>query len=250
MKKIKIVLDGKIKNLSVNEVVLQYDKLIYKICNGWRKSFLFDQSIEFDDLVQDLRLKFLNDLHNYDIEKNDHIMPYMKKIAKNFFISKKYEIISNDKCPTNNDFKPETLYSLNREISIEYDSIKLLDTISSTQYLPNIKIETEDLIKSIQRDLDKINYSPRYFTKRIRSFCRVVFDTVYFQDEKFLNFIRFYFRCKQRYSKNTEGKSSPRTVKVSADALSRYLKVKLGAINYANRKIKAVVISNIKKGGK
>lgn len=228
--KIRIRENNRIKKINVVKLINQYEGLVYKICIRWIKSFSFDKSIEIDDLVQELKIKYLHDLKSYNY-KEGNLIPYMYRMAINFFINKKKRIISNGAYPT--DIKGGIIYLLSISSPInEEEDITIEDTLEAedNQYLD---YHSEETIRIIRNKLNKKKYKPNGFESNGKSFTLEIFDLLYFQNEKFFKSINFQHRCKVRKTMYIKNSKTPKVIVPTAKMIGDYMGVNKRTINSA-----------------
>ena len=237
--KIKIKENDKVENISVIKLINQYEGLIYKICIKWVNSFAFDNSIDIDDLTQELRIKYMHDLKNYDYNKGN-LIPYMYRIAINFFINKKKRIISNDCYPVQIDGSVLFLLSISAPITKEED-ITIEDTLRSKddQYE---EYYSKEMIRIIRIKLNKKRYKPNGFVNNGKSFTLEVFDLLYFQKEEFLDLIKFQHRCRVRKSMTKKNGKIPKTMIPTTKMIGDFMGVDERTINSAYLIIKNAIL--------
>jgi DNA-directed RNA polymerase specialized sigma24 family protein len=236
--RIKLKEGKKVKSVKVAKVIRQYDNLIYKICIKWINSFAFDRSIDIDDLVQELRIKFLCDLNNYDY-KEGNIIPYMSKIAINFFINKRKQIISRDCYPVGPDGKVSYLLSTSAPLNDEED-ITIEDTLHAKENQHD-EYYSEELVKSIRKKLDTKKYKPKGFRKNGKSFTLEVFDLLYFQNEEFLKTVTFHHRCRVRKAMYKKNGKVPKIIIPTTKMVGDFIGVDKRTINSAYTIIKETI---------
>jgi RNA polymerase sigma factor (sigma-70 family) len=227
-----------IKETEIEYVIQRHKNFLYKLCNSWIRSFWFDQSLEIEDLIQELRIKLLNSLSNYDYQKGN-ITPYMGKICKNFFINKRSKMIRNNLHPTTHEGKPIIIKSLSEPL-LYNENITLGETIKD-ETDNEFDIELFELVKEVKDKLNMIRYKPRGYRYNGRTFVRLIFDTIYEQDEKFTKAVLFDYRCRGRYSQYDQSRRSPASVIPTANMLGCYFKADIRAINYAYRVIRKTI---------
>ena len=93
--KIKIKENNKIKKINVVKLINQYERLIYKICIKWVQSFSFDRSIEIDDLVQELKIKYLHDLKSQWVHQVHHLLRHQEGIQNIVQVLIQYQTLKN-----------------------------------------------------------------------------------------------------------------------------------------------------------
>jgi RNA polymerase sigma factor (sigma-70 family) len=240
--KIKIKENNKIKKINVVKLINQYERLIYKICIKWVQSFSFDRSIEIDDLVQELKIKYLHDLKSYDYREGN-LIPYMYRIAINFFINKKKRIISNGSYPTDINGGIIYLLSISSPINGEED-ITIEDTLEAKDD-QHLDYYSEEIIRIIRRKLNKKKYKPNGFDANGKSFALEVFDLLYFQNEEFFKSIKFQHRCRVRKSMHIKNGKTPKVIVPTTKMIGNYMGVDKRTINSAYIIIKET-ISEIK----
>ena len=242
--KIKILEDGKIKKMSTEEILSQQSLFMKRICYRWKSSFSFDRSINEEDLYQELLIKLIKSkaLDTYDYRKSG-IKTFIYEISKNFFINKKIHLLSKENHPTDIEGKMIAIKSIYDVIT--GNDLIILDTIESNEYTPEQELKFEQLVVDIKKRLNKITYTPRGFTPRLRTFCEVLFDSLFYGDEKFLKAMLFDYKCRSRYAIST-GKKLPNKLKPLAESMARYFNVDKRAINLASRLIKKAIKDHIK----
>jgi len=241
--KIKILKNDKIKKIKISKVIIENDKLILRLGKKWIKSFYFDKSIDENDLSQELRIKLISSLKYYNY-KNSGIKTYITNIAKNLFINKKNSLLSMKNYPRN--FNGESIEIFSTEIEINDYGQTILDTLESNYYNPEKDMIYKQITNILRNRLDKIKFKPKNFKKRLRSFARIVFDTLYNSDEKFNKFILFNYRCRIRYSINNRLKIPDKSIIVSK-AIAEYFKVNISSINITLRIIKKEMLECFKE---
>jgi len=236
--KIKLKEGNEIKDVNITKVINDYERLIYKICIRWINSFNFDRSIEIEDLVQELRIKYLCDLKNYDYREGS-LMPYMSRIAINFFINKRKKIISNDCYPIGVNGNILYLISTSKELNGDTDAT-VEDTLKSDkdQYK---EYYYEELINIVRDKLNGKKYKPNDYVVTSRSFTLVIFDLLFYGNESFIDFIQFQHRCRIRKAKCRQGSKVPKIITPTTKMIGDYLEVDKRTINSAYNIIKDTI---------
>ena len=258
--------NGKLKRVSVKQLLIQYNPLIESICSKWVTSFFFDYSIETDDLCQDLRIKLLNNLPSYNPEVSS-LATFIKKIAKNFFINQRSHLTTGDKIPKidNKVFPVRSIFETNfgffwkgvrpdaNEGSGIFNDRVDLEQPNSSYFLqdviqdshienPEFKLSYSQLLKRVKKKLDASRYTPTGFIRRKRSFVRKVFDTLYKTNSRFEEIIMFDFRCRARKANQSYDSRRPFLVTPTIGAMATYFKVDKRVINQAFKIIEHTII--------
>ena len=237
--KIRIKEGKKVKKVNVVKVINQYENLVYKICIKWVNSFSFDRSLEIDDLVQELKIKYLCDLNHYDY-KEGNLIPYMYKIAINFFINKRKRIISNGSYPTNFDGSINYLLSTSMPLNEEEDII-LEDTLKSKSD-QHEECYFEEFVLSVRKSLNEEKYKPKEFKLNGKSFTLEVFDLLYYQDKKFFDSINFQHRCRRRNARYRKNSKVPKIVIPTTKMIGDFIGVDKRTINFAYNTIRQTIL--------
>lgn len=236
--KIRVLINNKIHNISIEKIFKEKEKLIGNICGRWIKSFKFDNSIEKADLQQELMLKLYKSLDSYNPELSN-LSTYITNIAKNFFISKKLELLSNNGHPVDVDGTITSIRSLHHKLNDKRNTT-LLDILDSNEETPEQKVYFKQFLDVVREELNNINYKPKNFTPRLRTFTRVLFDEMFDKRKKFTEAILFDYRCRIRYSKRKRLKNPNKAIFV-AESVSKYFGVNMRSINLANKFIKQTI---------
>jgi len=240
--KIKIIdpSTDKKKYVEIKKIIEDYNRLIFKLCNKWIHGFKFDQSIDVEDLIQELRIKLLIGLESYE-HKRGSLMTFISSIAKNFFMNKRSKRISWGLHPLDNEGNPYIIIHLSTQVNDNDSENEIMDTLKTEANQEN-EIELFQLIQEVKTRLNKINYSPRGFSNNGRTFVRTVFDILYIQDDNFISAVMFDYKCRQRYSLYGKSRRSPASVTPTAEMLGEYVGVDSRAINYSYRAIRKVIM--------
>jgi len=237
--KIKIKEGKKVKRVNVVKVINQYENLIYKICIKWVNSFAFDRSLDIDDLIQELKIKFLLDLNNYDY-KEGKLIPYMSKIAINFFINKRKQIISRGSYPLNVDGSISYLLSTSTPLNEDEDLV-LEDTLAAKDD-QHEDCYMEDLVAKIRETLDSKKYKPNKYKLNGRSFTLEVFDLLYYQNKEFFESVKFQHRCRMRKAKYKKNGKVPKVIIPTTKMIGEFMGVDKRTINSAYNIIKQTIL--------
>jgi DNA-directed RNA polymerase specialized sigma24 family protein len=237
---VKTYYSGKIKKVPVGKVISKQDRFIKSICSSWINSFKFDNSIDVDDLCQELRIKLLNDLHTYD-PRLSSIKTYIKKIANNFFINKKLKLLSREGHPIDSNGKILIHKLLHDEIIDDDSKVTLIDMIDSGIPTPEDIIEYNQFVTKVREKLNDIKYRPTGFIERRRTFVRKVFDALFDSGEKFVKSILFNYRCRVRAEIINIKPRVPHQVVPIAEAISMYFNVDKRTVDLAFKLIKDVI---------
>ena len=232
--KIRILRNNKLKKVKISKIIIENNKLIFRLGSKWVRSFYFDKSIDADDLSQELRIKLMSSLKYYNY-KHSGIKTYITNIAKNLFINKKISLLSMKNYP--HDFNGETIEIYSTETEINDNGLTLLDILKSNNYDPEKNMIYKQIIEILKIRLNKVKFKPKNFKKRLRSFARIVFDTLYNSNEKFNKFMLFNYRCRIRYSTKHRLRIPDKSIIVSK-SLAEYFKVEISSINIILRIIK------------
>jgi RNA polymerase sigma factor (sigma-70 family) len=246
--KIVILKAGERKAISTKNFLKKYDPLLRKICSRWQHSFYFDKAITSDDLLQDLRIKLLNDLHHYDLSRGS-LFTFVKRVANNFFINKRLQLIISDRYPVDCDKTLLTIKSLYQAtMSLQYEEPDydsqfeiIMDTLKSEELSPEDNLEYNALIENVRHALNKVKYTPRHFIKRRRSFVLKVFDLLYGQNKKLYEQILFDHRCKMRCYDNYALSKRPNKIFPRASSIANSMGVDIRTVNKALKIIKQTI---------
>jgi DNA-directed RNA polymerase specialized sigma24 family protein len=228
--------NGNRKRTNIKNIIKKYNPYLISLSKKLITYFGFDRSIGAEDLHQELIVKLYFSLGRYNPEIAS-IKTYMHKICTNYLITKKKSLAQEGKMPTDFDGKILGIFSLSDAID---ENLTLEDIIKGNELSPEDEIRYVQLIDTIKTKLNEITYCPTGFKPKLRSFVRVLFDTLFSNRKKFTKEILFKHRCRARYA-SRHNKKVPNKVVPAAKAVAEYLKVDIRAINLGMRIIKKTI---------
>jgi DNA-directed RNA polymerase specialized sigma24 family protein len=246
--RIVIIKDGEKNAISIKKFIDKYDPMLQKICRRWIHSFYFDKAITINDLLQDLRIKLLNDLHNYDSSRGS-LFTFVKKIANNFFINKRMQLLISDRYPVSGDKTILTIKSLyqvsnpfqEEEPNSHFERELIIDTIKSEEFSPEEAFEYNSMVEDLRFSLNKVKYNPRNFVRRRKSFVLKVFDILHSHNEKLCEQILFDHRCKIRCYNSYATVKKPNKIFPRASSIANTLGVDIRTVNKAFKIIRQAI---------
>ncbi|MFA5397327.1 MAG: sigma factor [Methanogenium sp.] len=226
---------GGSEKVSVAKILKDNENFIRNIANKWKNSFSFDQSLDTNDLYQELLMKLYFSLDRYDYEQST-IKTYISKICRNYLISKRKSLLKNN----GKTFKIAKIVYLSEKVQTEDCEITLEEMLEGNIQDPEHFLWLKRLLDNVKEQLDLINYCPIGYTNKLRTFSRRLFDTLYDSRKQFTNYLMFEHNCSKRYHKHNGGKI-PKKVVPSAKMVAKWLGVDIRAINLGMRIIRKVI---------
>jgi len=116
-----------------------------------------------------------------------------------------------------------------------------LDTIKSEDYTPEDNLHFNQLVKAVQKALDNKKFKPKEYTVRLRTFPRILFDSLFYGNEKLREHVMFKYRCRVRNA-TTKGLKIPNKRMFVAKSIGSFFGVKTSSINVTSSIIKRTII--------
>uniref|UniRef100_A0A6M3IHJ2 Putative sigma-70 region domain containing protein n=1 Tax=viral metagenome TaxID=1070528 RepID=A0A6M3IHJ2_9ZZZZ len=244
MTRILIKKNGQKKLLSKIELLKLNSYLIKSLCWKWAPSFSFDRSITNEDLEQELTMKLLSSLDHYDYEIAS-LTTFIVKVSKNFFINKLL-FLKKDNVLVNSI--NGSSYTIRNGVDIGGTELSIFDLLEAEGLSPEEEMHSTELLSAVRKELTSTTYTPNRFKIKHKTFCRLLFDTLYEPNDKFVKDIIFDFKCRIRAARKLRLKI-PTKVALTSESIGNHLNVDKRSVDLGLRLIKKAIHKSSNKLG-